>query len=119
MRGMAKIAIVLSVLLVCGHAGYGQTASAAPPTPATAVSSESSVPKPQTAEPAKVPAAAEPPKTDKRKALAEEAARLLTMATDLKVQVDKTNRNILSLTVVQKAEEIEQFAHRMKAEATR
>jgi hypothetical protein len=40
--------------------------------------------------------------------------RLLQLATDLKLQVDKSNENILSLTVIRKAEEIEKLAHSVK-----
>lgn len=54
---------------------------------------------------------------EKQKALADEAERLLSMATELKEQVDMTNKNILSVKVVRKAEEIELFARRMKGEA--
>jgi type IV secretory pathway TrbL component len=56
-------------------------------------------------------------RTDKQKALAKQTERLLDMATELKVQVDKTNKNILSLTVVQKAQEIEALARGMKEQA--
>ena len=55
-------------------------------------------------------------RTSKQKQLADEAQRLVAMATELKVEVDKTNKNILSLQVVRKAEEIEVLAHRMKDE---
>ena len=54
---------------------------------------------------------------DRQKALAAEADKLLEMATDLKSQVSVTNKNILSIKVVQKADEIEQYAQRMKDEA--
>lgn len=55
------------------------------------------------------------PATEKRKALEVEADRLVAMATELKTRVDKTNKNILSLTVVEQAEEIEHYAHQLKA----
>jgi len=58
-------------------------------------------------------------RSGKQKELAEQAQRLVDMATELKVQVDKTNKNILSLDVVRKAEEIETLAHRMKEQARR
>jgi hypothetical protein len=51
--------------------------------------------------------------------IAEESAKLLKLATDLKAEVDKTNKDTLSLRVVRKADEIERLAHnvriRMKA----
>lgn len=46
--------------------------------------------------------------------LQRDADRLLQLATDLKLQVDKSNENILSITVIRKAEEIEKLAHSVK-----
>ncbi len=40
-------------------------------------------------------------RTEKQKALAMQTERLFDMATELKAQVDKTNKNILSLMVVE------------------
>ena len=62
------------------------------------------------------PAAADDNRTAKQKLLADQAQLLVAMATELKMEVDKTNKNILSLTVVRKAEQIEALAHRMKDE---
>jgi hypothetical protein len=53
----------------------------------------------------------------KRTALALETDKLVAMAAELKARVDKTNKDILSLEVVQEAQAIEQFAHQMKQEA--
>jgi hypothetical protein len=39
---------------------------------------------------------------------------LLKMATDLKAEVDKTNQDELSVTVVRKANELEQYAHKLR-----
>lgn len=47
--------------------------------------------------------------------VARECASLLKMATDLKVEVDKTNQDTLSVTVVRKADAIEEFARKVKA----
>jgi len=52
--------------------------------------------------------------TEKRRALEKEADHLVAMATELKARVDKTNKNILSLTVVEQAELIEHYAHQLK-----
>lgn len=63
-------------------------------------------------------AATEPDlRTEKQKALAMQADRLYDMAQELKAQVDKTNKNILSLKVVEKAEEIEALAKGMRGQA--
>ena len=51
---------------------------------------------------------------ERRKQLAADAARLLNLATELKTEVDKTDKEMLSLTVVRKAEAIERLAHGMK-----
>ena len=40
--------------------------------------------------------------------------KLFKLATELKDQVDKSNRNILSLDVIKKADEIEKLAHSVK-----
>ena len=46
--------------------------------------------------------------------VASECADLLKMATDLKSEVGKTTRDTLSVTVVRKASEIEQLAHKVR-----
>ena len=46
--------------------------------------------------------------------IASECANLLKMATDLKTEVDKTTKDTLSVTVVRKAGEIEQLAHKVR-----
>jgi hypothetical protein len=58
-------------------------------------------------------------RTAKQKLLDDQAQRLVTMANELKSAVDKTNKNILSLDVVRKAEEIESLAHKMKDQGKR
>jgi hypothetical protein len=57
-----------------------------------------------------------PPINERQKKLAADTDKLLALATDLKKQVDKTNKDILSVQVVKKAEEIEKLAHSMKTE---
>jgi hypothetical protein len=52
--------------------------------------------------------------TDRKKQIADESARLLKLATELKSEVDKTTKDTLSLTVVRKADEIEKLAHNVK-----
>ncbi|MGO8932870.1 MAG: hypothetical protein ACLQDA_04100 [Terracidiphilus sp.] len=46
--------------------------------------------------------------------VAKQCADLLKMATDLKAAVDKSSAGTLSVTVVRKAGEIEQFAHKVR-----
>jgi hypothetical protein len=40
--------------------------------------------------------------------------KLLTLATDLKQQVDKSTKDTLSVDVIKKADEIEKLAHSVK-----
>ena len=56
-------------------------------------------------------------RSEKQKLLATQAERLFDMATELKAQVDLTNKNILSLKVVQTAEQIEALAKGMRGQA--
>jgi hypothetical protein len=51
---------------------------------------------------------------ERKRQIAEDSARLLKLATDLKIEVDKTNKDTLSLIVIRKAEEIERLAHNVK-----
>ena len=51
---------------------------------------------------------------ERRKQLADDSAKLLKLATDLKAEVDKTTKDTLSLGVIRKADEIEKLAHSVK-----
>ncbi|MDR3772958.1 MAG: hypothetical protein P4L26_06395 [Terracidiphilus sp.] len=51
---------------------------------------------------------------ERKKQIAEDSARLLKLANDLKAEVDKTSKDTLSLTVIRKADEIEKLAHAVK-----
>jgi predicted nucleotide-binding protein len=51
--------------------------------------------------------------------LAEESAKLLKMAADLKAEVDKTNQDSISLAVIRKADAIEKLARNVKKEMKR
>lgn len=50
----------------------------------------------------------------RQKKLVEDTNRLLALATELKTEVDKSNKDTLSLSVIQKAEEIEKLAKSVK-----
>ena len=52
--------------------------------------------------------------SERQKKLAEDTTKLLTLATELKEQVDKTNKDILSVDVIKKADEIEKLAKSVK-----
>ncbi|MGD0095312.1 MAG: hypothetical protein ABSB60_02380 [Terracidiphilus sp.] len=50
----------------------------------------------------------------RKKQIADESAQLLKLATDLKTEVDKTNKDTLSIMVIRKADAIEKLAHDVK-----
>jgi hypothetical protein len=51
---------------------------------------------------------------DRQKKLQADTEKLLSLATELKEQVDKTDKNILSVDVIKKADEIEKLAKSVK-----
>jgi hypothetical protein len=51
---------------------------------------------------------------ERKKQIADDSARLLKLATELKAEVDKTTKDTLSIGVIRKAEEIERLAHAVK-----
>jgi hypothetical protein len=52
--------------------------------------------------------------TERKKQLSDDSSKLLTLAMALKAEVDKTNKDMLSLNVIRKADEIEKLAHDVK-----
>jgi hypothetical protein len=52
--------------------------------------------------------------SDRQKHLVADTDKLLALATELKQDVDKTNKDVLSVEVIKKAEEIEKLAHSVK-----
>lgn len=51
---------------------------------------------------------------ERQKRLVEDTNKLLLLATQLKEDVDKTNKDVLSVEVIRKADEIEKLAHSVK-----
>lgn len=51
---------------------------------------------------------------ERKKQIADDSAKLLKLATELKTAVDKSNKDTLSLEVIRKADEIERLAHTVK-----
>jgi hypothetical protein len=51
---------------------------------------------------------------ERRKQIADDTEKLLKLANDLKAEVDKSNKDTLSLGVIRKADEIERLAHMVK-----
>ncbi len=58
--------------------------------------------------------AAETRNAERQKRLVTDTEKLLSLATELKQDVDKTDKNTLSVDVVRKADEIEKLAHNVK-----
>jgi hypothetical protein len=56
------------------------------------------------------------PQTPQQKQLAEDTAKLLTLANELKAELDKSSKDTLSLTVIKKAEQVEKLAHKVRDE---
>jgi hypothetical protein len=52
--------------------------------------------------------------SERQKRLVADTDKLVELTTALKEQVDETNKNILSLDMIKKAEEIEKLAHSVK-----
>ena len=51
---------------------------------------------------------------ERQKRIVDDSAKLLRLATELKEEVDKSNKDQMSLDVIRKAEEIERLAHDVK-----
>ncbi len=52
--------------------------------------------------------------SDRQKQLVADTNKLLSLATELKTEVDKTNKDVLSVDVIKKADEIEKLAKSVK-----
>lgn len=59
---------------------------------------------------------AQPPaqQNERKKQITDQSSQLLTMAIALKAELDKTNKDTLSLNVIRKADEIERLARTVK-----
>jgi hypothetical protein len=55
-------------------------------------------------------------KPSKQKQLADDTARLLVMAKELKAEMDKSTKDMLSVSVIRKADEIEKLAKKVREE---
>jgi hypothetical protein len=51
---------------------------------------------------------------DRQKKLVDDTAKLVSLANELKADVDKSSKDTLSLDVIKKADEIEKLAHSVK-----
>ncbi len=86
-----------------------QTAPASKAEQANKAESAAAVPA-QTAKPPLTPA------EQRKEQIATDTARLQQLAAELKIEMDKSSKDTLSLTVVRKAAEIEKLAHKVRDE---
>jgi hypothetical protein len=117
-RGNAALAcIAAAAFLACAAPSAQQTPSSEPDKQQTTqpVSQQSKALEKQNQK-----QASESSRTEQQKQLVEANAKLLKLATDLKNEVDKTNLDTLSITIIRKADEIEKLAHsvRLKMKVT-
>jgi hypothetical protein len=107
----AALAVAAGAGLLRAHA---QSAPAPATTPSQNVASAptSAPPAPAASQQAPLPAAS--PDDARKQQIASDCADLLKMATDLKSEVDKSTKDVLSVGVVRKAGEIEQLAHKVR-----
>lgn len=114
LRVILKMSAVLmlsyAVSVVC------QTPAAAPKSPETATSEASKPPDAKSPESQAKPKKDLDPNAEKQKQLADDTARLLQLANELKVEMDKSTKDTLSLTVMKKAEEVEKLARKVRDE---
>jgi type VI protein secretion system component VasF len=95
--------------------GHAQSATGPPPaTPEKTASTHAPAAVQQP-----TPPAANADEEARKQEIASECSDLLKMAKDLKAEVDKSTKDTLSVTVVRKASEIEQLAHRVRIGAPR
>jgi hypothetical protein len=112
---LAILGVIAGAGLLRSHAQSPASTSAATtpapaPVPANA-QAPASAQSPAPSQPASAEATGDAPQ---KQEIAKESAELLKMATALKIEIDKTNQDTLSLSVVRKANEIEQLAHKAR-----
>jgi hypothetical protein len=113
LAGIAIVAIAVSAGLRSSHAQSSPAQTASSDRPAIPTTNSAGV---EASAAGKQAQQATPPTAEslQQQQVANEAANLLKMATDLKAAVDKTTKDTLSVGVVRKAGEIEQLAHKVR-----
>jgi hypothetical protein len=97
--------VLLGLCFVAAFGGLAQDSrpvASAEAKPQSAGTAKSSLPKGDAADSAR------------KKQVTDESSQLLAMALSLKAEVDKTNKDTLSLKVIRKADEIERLAKTVK-----
>lgn len=101
---LAQVVAALAVCLLIGGWAQQQAGNADHTAPEPGAAQQQVQPAPA----AKVSGQAQA--ADPKSKMADDAARLLQMATELKTEVNKTNKDTLSLKVIRQAESIERLA---------
>jgi hypothetical protein len=91
-----------------------QSAHQMPGLPQTPGHNPATDPDPDPTGPGRAERQAKMQNVDRQKRLVADTEKLLTLATDLKEQVDKSTKDTLSVDVIKKADEIEKLAHSVK-----
>ena len=111
-RGQFCVLASCAVLAVAAAAGLLRGHAQSAPAPAAPPIIASAPPRAIVQQP--TPPAGNTPEEARKREITNECADLLKMATDLKLEVDKTTKDTLSVAVVRKAGEIEQLAHKAR-----
>jgi type VI protein secretion system component VasF len=115
----AVLAVAAAAGLLRGHAQSAPAQSSDASAPAAAVPKIIASAPPRAIVQQPTPPAGNTPEEARKREITNECADLLKMATDLKLEVDKTTKDTLSVAVVRKAGEIEQLAHKARTGAPR
>jgi hypothetical protein len=113
MQRAAMIGVVVLMMGVSGGVSGGEPKQYAPPQRFPGQAHQPSDLDPTT-DPHRLEQQEQVRSTERQKRLVADTDKLLALATDLKQQVEKTNKNILSVDVIKKADEIEKLAHSVK-----
>lgn len=113
LRRMVVWAVAGGVMLALGSAGRGEQGSGSQAGQTTAPGLVPVVP-PDARVASMEEDQAKLRNIERQKRLVEDTTKLLKLANELKVDVDKSNKDTLSLDVIRKADEIEKLAHSVK-----
>lgn len=111
-RTMAGLVLLMAVVMVPGTVSKGQVVPPSQQTPGSSPLGRTNEPDPLAERMRQQQAIART--TERQKKLVADTNKLLELATELKTDVDKTNKDVLSVDVIKKADEIEKLAHSVK-----
>jgi hypothetical protein len=110
-----RVITLSAVLLATGAAGAAQMSSQVGSPSQTPHTPFGTRPEESDGMPASVREQAEKSRqTERQKKLIADTDRLLALANELKLDMDKTTKDTMSIQVIKKAEEIEKLAHNVK-----